>query len=49
MTAQCLAVGDVVTKNYYFSTTKHFYLDVLVSTRDLYQKKFVPVFFQFLP
>jgi len=38
-----------MTKNHYFNTTKHFYLDVLVFSRDLHQKKLVQFFFQFLP
>jgi len=31
----------VITKNYYTNTTRHFYLDVLVSAGDLHQKKLV--------
>jgi len=37
-------------KNYYFNTTRHFYLDVSVctTTTDLHQKKLVQFFFWFL-
>jgi len=31
----------VIAKNYYFNITKHFYLVISVSARDLHQKKLV--------
>jgi len=39
----------VTSENYYFNTTRHFCLDLSVSTRDLHQKKLIQFFFQFLP
>jgi len=39
----------ITETNYYFNTTKHFYLDISVSTRNLHQKKLVQFFFRFLP
>jgi len=43
------SVGKLLWQNYYVNTTKYFYLHISISTRDLYQKKFVQLFFRFLP